>query len=101
MQLITAPIAIGLAFLTALIFGLVAQRLLGIRLGFVRVIIAGVVAMTINGPLMLGVLGNLAERPPTSSEVAPLLALGLVAADHEVGEGAADVDAGKEGCVHS
>jgi ubiquinone biosynthesis protein len=78
MQLITAPIAIGLAFLTALIFGLVAQRLLGIRLGFVRVIIAGVVAMTINGPLMLGVLGNLAERQPTSSEVAPLLALGLL-----------------------
>jgi ubiquinone biosynthesis protein len=78
MQLITAPIAIGLAFLTALIFGLVAQRLLGIRLGFVRVIIAGVVAMTINGPLMLGVLGNLAGRQPTSSDVAPLLALGLL-----------------------
>lgn len=78
MQLITLPIALVLAFITALIFGLIAQRLLGIRLGFVRLITAGVVAMIINGPLTLGILGNLADRQPTSGEVAPLLALGLL-----------------------
>lgn len=78
MQLVTLPTAIVLAFVTALIFGLVAQRLLGIRLGFVRVIIAGVVAMTINGPLMIGVLGDLADRAPTSREIAPVAALTLL-----------------------
>ncbi len=79
MQLITLPIAIGLGFLTALIFGLIAQRLLGIRLGFVRLITAGAVAMLINGPITFIVLGDLPQRQPRPDEIAPLLALTLLA----------------------
>lgn len=79
MQLITVPIAIVTGFLTALIFGLIAQRLLGIRLGAVRLVAAGTFAIIVNGPLTIAFLGDYRDAPPAGAEIATALALSLLA----------------------
>lgn len=79
MQLLTVPLAIVIAIITALVFGLLAQRLLGIRLGIVRLFIAGGFALAVNGPLTVTFLGDYAQREPTAAELAPALAWVLLA----------------------
>lgn len=79
MQLLTVPLAIVIAFITALIFGFLAQRLLGIRLGIVRLLIAGFFALLVNGPLTVTFLSDYRDREPTAAEVAPVLAWVLLA----------------------
>jgi ubiquinone biosynthesis protein len=44
MNLLAVPVVLTFSFVTALLFGLAAQRLLGIRLGLVRLFIAGIFA---------------------------------------------------------
>jgi ubiquinone biosynthesis protein len=51
MDLLALPVVAAISFLTALVFGLAAQRLLGIRLGLVRLLIAGVCALFVNWPI--------------------------------------------------
>lgn len=79
MQLITVPLAIVTGFITALIFGLIAQRLLGIRLGAVRLIAAGTFAIIVNGPLTIAFLGDYRDAPPIGADIATALALALLA----------------------
>jgi ubiquinone biosynthesis protein len=79
MQFLTVPLAILVAILSALIFGILAQRLLGIRLGMIRLFVAGGIALAINGPLTALLLGDFVGREPTPAEVAPALAWVLLA----------------------
>jgi ubiquinone biosynthesis protein len=58
MNLLELPIVAAFSFLTALLFGLAAQQLLGIRLGIVRLFIAGIFALLIGPPIMLAIVGD-------------------------------------------
>ena len=73
------PVVAAISFLTALVFGLAAQRLLGIRLGLVRLLIAGVFALFVNWPIQAALLGDYAQREPTRAEVVPVLFFVLLA----------------------
>lgn len=79
MQVLTVPLAILIAIITALIFGFLAQRLLGIRLGIVRLFVAGGIALAINGPLTVVFLGDFEQREPSPAELVPALAWVLLA----------------------
>lgn len=79
MDLLILPLWLATAAVTALLFGLVAQRLLGIRLGLVRLITAGVFAIAINGPISYGIVRDYGEGPPTGSQAATVAALLLLA----------------------
>jgi ubiquinone biosynthesis protein len=79
MQVLAVPIGLVLLLITALVFGLLAQRLLGVRLGIIRLFIAGGVAMAINGPLLVAFLSDYQDREPTAREAAPATALVLLA----------------------
>jgi ubiquinone biosynthesis protein len=79
MPLLTAPLAIIFTFLIALIFGVVAQRLLGIRLGIVRLLLAGGFAMLISGPLAVAFLRDYLQREPTPAEYGPAFAWAALA----------------------
>ena len=74
MPLLTVPLAIIFTFLTALIFGLIAQRLLGIRLGIVRLLLAGGFALLVNGPLTVAFLRDYRLDEPTTAEYGPAVA---------------------------
>jgi ubiquinone biosynthesis protein len=78
MQWLTLPLSLALGFLTALIFGLMAQRLLGIRLGLVRLAVAGTFALLVNGPIMVALLSDYLGREPTGAEAAPAIALSVL-----------------------
>jgi len=71
MNLLALPVVLAFSFVTALLFGLAAQRLLGIRLGLVRLFIAGVFAMLINWPIQSALLGDLADGEPTGHDAVP------------------------------
>lgn len=79
MPLLTVPLAILFTFLTALLFGLLAQRLLGIRLGIVRLLLAGGFALLVNGPLTVAFLRDYQQRTPTAAEIGPALAWAVLA----------------------
>ncbi|MGH8824701.1 MAG: ABC1 kinase family protein, partial [Jiangellaceae bacterium] len=79
MNLLALPVIAAFSFLTALVFGLAAQRLLGIRLGLVRLVIAGLFALFINWPIQTALLGEYAEREPTRAEAVPALFFVLLA----------------------
>jgi ubiquinone biosynthesis protein len=80
MNLLELPVVLTLSFVTALLFGLAAQRLLGIRLGLVRLFIAGIFAMLINWPIQSAMLGDLADGEPTGLDAVPALFFVLLAA---------------------
>lgn len=79
MQLLTVPLAIIFTFLSALIFGLLAQRLLGIRLGIVRLLLAGGFALLVNGPLTLAFLRDYQQREPAPGDYGPAVAWAILA----------------------
>jgi hypothetical protein len=79
MDFLALPVVAAISFLTALVFGLAAQRLLGIRLGLVRLLIAGVFALFVNWPIQAALLGDYAQREPTRAEVVPVLFFVLLA----------------------
>lgn len=79
MQWFMVPVALLSALVAAVIFGFVAQRLLGIRIGLIRMVIAGLFALSLNGPIAIAVLGDYAGREPTTADLPPLLALLLLA----------------------
>ncbi|MGH8776547.1 MAG: ABC1 kinase family protein [Jiangellaceae bacterium] len=68
MSLLALPVVAAFSFLTALVFGLAAQRLLGVRLGLVRLFVAGIFALIINWPIQSALLGDFAQREPTRAE---------------------------------
>jgi ubiquinone biosynthesis protein len=76
---LTLPLVLVFGLLTALVFGLIAQRLLGIRLGLVRLLVAGVFAVVANGPITAALLSEYADREPTGTDVGPAAALVLLA----------------------
>jgi ubiquinone biosynthesis protein len=80
MNLLALPVVLTFSFVTALLFGLAAQRLLGIRLGLVRLFIAGIFAMLINWPIQSAMLGDLADGEPTGRDAVPGLFFVLLAA---------------------
>ena len=79
MDFLALPVVAAISFLTALVFGLAAQRLLGIRLGLVRLLIAGVFALFVNWPIQAALLGDYAQREPTRAEVVPVVFFVLLA----------------------
>ncbi|WP_116947809.1 ABC1 kinase family protein [Jiangella endophytica] len=52
MEVLTFPIVATFSVLTALVFGLIAQRLLGVRLGLFRLLLTGAFALFV-GPLIM------------------------------------------------
>jgi ubiquinone biosynthesis protein len=79
MNIFALPVVAAISFLTALVFGLAAQRLLGIRLGLVRLLIAGVFALFVNWPIQAALLGDYAEREPTRADAVPVVFFLLLA----------------------
>jgi ubiquinone biosynthesis protein len=66
--------ATGLAMTIA--FALIARRLLGLRFGLVRMLLAGALALAVMGPISRSVL----ENPATEGSVTPLWLLILALA---------------------
>ncbi|HEU0213659.1 MAG TPA: AarF/UbiB family protein [Jiangellaceae bacterium] len=79
MNVLTLPVVATFSFLTALLFGLAAQRLLGVRLGLVRLFVAGVFALFVNWPIQAALLGDFAEREPTRADAVPVVFFILLA----------------------
>jgi ubiquinone biosynthesis protein len=79
MNVLALPVVATFSFLTALVFGLAAQRLLGVRLGLVRLFVAGVFALFVNWPIQAALLGDFAEREPTRADAVPVVFFVLLA----------------------
>ncbi|MGH8829287.1 MAG: ABC1 kinase family protein, partial [Jiangellaceae bacterium] len=66
MDLLTLPIVLATGFVFALVLGFLAQRLLGLRLGAVRLILTGAFAMATFPAITYAMVGQLVENDPTA-----------------------------------
>jgi ubiquinone biosynthesis protein len=70
MDLLTLPFFLGFGAIAALVVGLAAQRLLGIRLGPVRLLLTGVFALSVGPLIMLGMMSQF-DIPQDGTEQRP------------------------------
>lgn len=68
MDVLTFPIVATFSILTALVFGLIAQRLLGVRLGLFRLLLTGAFAMIVGPLIMYALLGQFTWSPQGTPE---------------------------------
>ncbi|NDL61129.1 hypothetical protein [Phytoactinopolyspora mesophila] len=70
MDVLTLPFYLGFGAIAALVVGLAAQRLLGIRLGPVRLLLTGLFALSVGPLIMLGMMGQF-DIPQEGTDTRP------------------------------
>lgn len=82
MGILTLPVIAAFSFVTALIIGFAAQRLLGIRLGLFRLLLAGVFALIVGPAIMYTMMrpfGVIGQHDPDNPPNATIFWFGLLA----------------------
>lgn len=78
MEWINGPFAFLSIVLVAIVFGFLVQRLLGLRLGWIRLLLGGLVALTVAQPVLNTLLDN-GDLAAADAPAGPVLWLGLLA----------------------
>ncbi len=78
MDWLTAPVGFVLSIVTALLFGFLVQRMLGLRLGPIRLLLGGVFALIVYQPILVAIADPVADIDPTDGRLGWFVLLAMM-----------------------
>src|SRR4051812_2737082 len=78
MDWLTAPVGFVLSIATALLFGFLVQRMLGLRLGPIRLLLGGVFALLVYQPILFSIANSVADVDPSDGRLGWFVLLAMM-----------------------